>query len=544
MFERDPLERLLGPDYEVEHPALVEQVKDTPERDTPEKKIFKSDDRSSLLRWLAWFGVAFWSLFIIPVSLPKVVGLLFTAQPWQALKTLVSSVLATIVIFGAALINILIPFGRSTVASSFLPSFYYDKKDEFLAAQKKVTSGEEKISSISLEYKGKQYPTFSEVSVRTQNGSIDTTDLFFYLPADDKQEDRTTTSKYLIEFMPQGGFYQQSLWSMIKNRDKFNYNVRAFNYPGVGKLYPKPNHVYNNYDQFEFPAYSYLDLVNAGIAQIYQLAKKNQWTNEQIAKNVKLQGTSLGGAIALQVAAYFKTNYQIEIPIIIDRTFSSSRALVAGLLNKYSSIPTWYCKWLMPMLLFAGDDWDIDSIAAFKELGSSKVEYRNIGHSPYEIVEQEQKKRVVESRPKSSWRKIQELVGRPIEDADPIIRDGATLLEGLGGSLTHTSAKLDKAKNSDSQHLMYPSMRVLATDLQKYKKDVHSLPLSMMHDWPGFKQQNEDIKNNMEEKEFNQKVKKQLTIFDGIAERIKQFDGEEKSINPASAVNVSQQIRH
>lgn len=212
--------------------------------------------------------------------------------------------------------------------------------------------------------------------------------------------------RYRVVFGPGASLYQLEYDQIVNSNKKIHCNTRAFNYPGV----TKDDHVE-----------SVNDLVDAGIAEVYDVAKKMRWTNAELEKNLHLYGYCLGSAIALQVALYFKQRHNVNLVTFADRPPKSFADLAARLLAEISGMPEWYMRWMAKASLYGGGEYNIDALAAVKKLDSEKVYCVNLAN-PKET----------EKRPSLLQRARRFLgIGKPPASADSIIRDGATLADGL-----------------------------------------------------------------------------------------------------------------
>lgn len=123
----------------------------------------------------------------------------------------------------------------------------------------------------------------------------------------EKAQTKTDLSlkQYIIYFSARGqGFADFS--DMIKDAEA-GFSVISF--------------CYRNQDK-KYRAKSKQDILQDGIAQVQALLDKGV-----APENINLSGASVGGAIAIEVAAYFNRK-QLKIGVFADRTFASIQALI------------------------------------------------------------------------------------------------------------------------------------------------------------------------------------------------------------------------
>lgn len=117
--------------------------------------------------------------------------------------------------------------------------------------------------------------------------------------------------KYIINFMGSAtSCFEYSVLNQLMKDAAHGVTSIAFDYRGIGTdfLGPKSQH----------------DLVEDGIAQVQALLNQNV-----SPENIRLSGHSLGGAIAIEVAAYFHRKGQ-KIYVFADRTFASTQSYLNG----------------------------------------------------------------------------------------------------------------------------------------------------------------------------------------------------------------------
>lgn len=125
-----------------------------------------------------------------------------------------------------------------------------------------------------------------------------------------------TEKRYIINFCGNNGSCFDDIPDRTAEADA-GYTAISFNYRGV------LGSAGNNH-----PCESKQHLIDDGIRQVQALLDNNVNPN-----NINLSGISLGGAIAIEVAAHFHRN-EIPIRVFADRTFSSLQTLV----NSYASM--------------------------------------------------------------------------------------------------------------------------------------------------------------------------------------------------------------
>jgi len=215
----------------------------------------------------------------------------------------------------------------------------------------------------------KKFPQKYCRTVKGFNGiTIDSADI----PLESKNVQR-----YRIVFNAAAEIYQL-FWEQIKDENnQLQCNTRVFNYPGITQ---------NN------PPGSSIDFVNAGIAQVYDLAKKMKWMNAELEKHLHFYGYCLGGGVGLQVAAYFKEKHGINFCVFVDRSFATYSEAMAGVIYAHSGVPLPLAKGIATTFLYAGGELDLDSVHAIKKLDPNCVHYINVASetpkNPESVMEQ------------------------------------------------------------------------------------------------------------------------------------------------------------
>jgi len=225
-------------------------------------------------------------------------------------------------------------------------------------------------------------------------------------------DSRNGASIYQLFFNPNGSAV------IPGDNEKAVFKIKYFNYPGTF-LFPKikdNNNSKNLKDLKCTSPDSVVRLVNAGIKQVYELKGKKDWS--WVSNKLHFYGHSLGGGVALQVAAHFKVEHDVDINVFCDRTFSSIKDVAAEWINRLTGLPQSYGRILASTVLFAAGNWNLDSMAAVKKLTPKFLKYVNVGHINQEEEEDNLK-----------W--FEKLFK---EDADKIILNGSTLADGIEAS--------------------------------------------------------------------------------------------------------------
>ena len=200
-----------------------------------------------------------------------------------------------------------------TIKKKFCPNLnlslkYYNVKIDLEEIKKfKNITDVSSVSPTDLELialQQKEY-TVHRYFVSTDDGAkLDT------LCIESKDANKSNPKKYIINFCGNNGSCFDDIPDRTAEADA-GYTVIAFNYRGVlGSA--------GNNHQCE----SKQHLINDGIAQVQTLLD-----NGVNSDNINLSGISLGGAIAIEVAAHFHRK-NIPIRVFADRTFSSLQTLL------------------------------------------------------------------------------------------------------------------------------------------------------------------------------------------------------------------------
>jgi len=374
-------------------------------RPRPFKNIQSTDDRflkedswitRNVLRRLAWLAVGIGSILIVPLAFIQSICFVCKLYPYEAIKILFFSILAAVALTLFALVNVIFP----SLSIRIIP-----------------------LALVPARLRANMQPDYNTLNVNAPKGKVDT------------HETKSENSKVIIRFCGNGYAYQEVKADIQRDSKELNRRIRALNYPDVSGSYSIS---------------SANDLVNAGIAQIYHIADMNRWSSEQTAANVQLYGHSLGGGVALQVAKYFKEKYGMDMPVVVDRSFRSISAVVAGHLNNLFKVPVWYGRRLCALLLYAGGDFELDSVAAFKALNPEMVTYINLGRP-------EEWPGYLE---RSWWKRLRKYWSAIHYDADPVIPDGSTFTEGIAEEVvalsgTKTSFIYNGLNIKRSDHLVF-----------------------------------------------------------------------------------------
>ncbi len=329
-----------------------------------------------------WGSAFLMSLLLLPIGTLKSVMQLLTGQPYAALKTLGKSLLAGIGIPILTFIGCLFPRkAQQIIGKVMVPAKLLCHEDD-----------DEVWAHASHLYK--------ETTIKVNNNSIETA----HIDADNEQNTQCT-----IKFLGNAYTYKTQFNNHFYDKRNLNRQIRVFNYPDVSA--------------------SENDLINAGIAQVYQLAAENKWDYQQVARNIQFYGHSLGGAVALQVAKFFKEKHNINIPVFVDRSFSSLEHVVAAYAQRFAAIPIVYAKKLTPLILKAAG-WKLNSIEACNTLEPETISAINITQP-------------AEQKP-SKWERLKRFFGKNTPNADEHIPNGTAFTENVltASSTTKALAKL------------------------------------------------------------------------------------------------------
>jgi hypothetical protein len=209
------------------------------------------------------------------------------------------------------------------------------------------------------------------------------------------------TKRWRIAFLAAAEIYEFNFGRYEHECKDLDCNTRTFNYPGI---------VQGEMDSMD-------EYVNAGIAEVYALAKQQDWSNQDIEKNLHFYGYCFGGNVAFLVAAYFKIKYNVDIPVFADRASSSLAAASAQLLAALTGLPVWYSRLMSRSFLYAAGELNLDSVAAIKKLNPKCVLPFNLSEDPVD--------RQKESCGKKA--KFHLGIGKPQKSADVILRADAVL---------------------------------------------------------------------------------------------------------------------
>ncbi len=281
---------------------------------------------------------------------------------------------------------------------------------------------------------------------------------------------------YQIVFLPNAEAYQTGYGNYVcppLTGDRYRYHTRIFNYPGVtiyqGKaVLDETNGLFDTIQKKwrqEFPE-SVVELIAAGVAQIYQLKAQNGWSWEQVVANLNLYGHSLGGGVAAQVRAHFIEYHQVYLKTFIDRSFSSLKAVGVSYANKYAHLPAWFSGPISQMALHGAGGWELDTLESLKKYGDKNVNYINVFLRPQEKYP-------------SPWEQVKKFfgLGEDPVSADNIIFDDATLARGIEDTHTaaSTHAQVMRLTLGTDKHKFY-----FQPDSDDANLNAHSAPLSCL----------------------------------------------------------------
>lgn len=390
----------------AEEPKKTTEERTYPEvKDTPKEKIF-TQDQSDNSR-LSWLGTTFVSLYIMPLGILNSLDYFVRTIAMRLrdgsgnffdilIDTTATSIEMALKAIGAGIIfpiisgaSIIYPrIGQAAISTALLENIYNPFK-------------------AKAQHSLAEYNNAQKLFVETDKGIIDSVDLL----TDDPRNE-----KYLIRFCGMATTYLNSLPHADEERRELDINIRLFNYP---------KQLISGYT-----AKSKMDFINAGKAQIYQLAKDKQWTNKQIAANVFIMGHSLGGGIALEVAKYFKIEFGIDIPILVFNSFNSLHSAIAGHFHQHCGLSINFGRRLTLSVLESSGNWDLNSIDAAQKLNPDYLYYINLIH------------------PTNTNR-----------NADNLIPDGSTFTEGMATQSSenmNSDGMLHKLRDKYSEHLALP----------------------------------------------------------------------------------------
>ena len=308
--------------------------------------------------WLA-FSVAV--IFGAVMGLGKAILNLFLGRPLAALKTFLTSILLLIAAPIIGVISLIYPpLIKNLIRSALIPAtksplFSNDKDGE--------------IERANYE-KQKNEVVESDCHDLPNKGLVDTHDIYC-----------TTyeTKKMILTFLGNAERYnstdetQKEKYQLVA--DQLRSNLCIVNYPGYTT--EKPSTID--------------DVVNVGISQVYALMREKNWLSKKdIEENICLQGRSMGGGVALQVALFFKQRYDLDLKVFIDRSFSSLDSTSSDYMTmSYSPMPKWYQRLLVKLAFTAMGGWNMNSAEAVKSLTPEKVRVVNLAFTEEQIPEEE-----------------------------------------------------------------------------------------------------------------------------------------------------------
>ncbi len=171
------------------------------------------------------------------------------------------------------------------------------------------------------------------------------------------------TSNYRLCFNATSSYYQKHIDRIVKQQPTLKVNTRLFNYPGVTKK--------NAVD-------SLIQLVNAGIAEVYDLAERHNWSNAEVEQNIHLYAYCSGVPIALKVAAYFKQHYHIKLKVFADRGYIAMEDVAAENAYRVFGLPLFQARALTASMLYASGEFHISAAALLNELDHDQVYAINV----------------------------------------------------------------------------------------------------------------------------------------------------------------------
>ncbi len=204
------------------------------------------------------------------------------------------------------------------------------------------------------------------------------------------------------------------LRELARQTDELECNVRTFNYPFI--------------TENDSELSSIEDVVMSGVAEVWDVIKKNKWNDAEITENLYLDGHCYGGGIAMLVAAFFKEKHKLNLHVFVDRSYASSYDAGSAFLNHYTGLPLWYAKMLMGLSLYASGDLNSDLMAAARVLDPQFIHGTNLTHDEPQ-------------RMASTWKTSLGLEPAP-DPADVIIVDGATFMDKLAESKSSTNGMM------------------------------------------------------------------------------------------------------
>lgn len=179
----------------------------------------------------------------------------------------------------------------------------------------------------------------------SEGASLDTVEV--------KAIDLLSPKFYIIRFDGMGMFFKGYLDEIAEDAINLECIIRGFNYRGIGES--------------NGSACSAQDLINDGIKQVRHLLDSNV-----DPRHIVLQGHSLGSAIAIKVAEYFKINEGKKLLVYSTCGFSSlsyAAALSAGKMGNNLTFSA-TCK-----RFFEYAKWEIDAAEAYRNLDEDQIDY-------------------------------------------------------------------------------------------------------------------------------------------------------------------------
>ena len=237
--------------------------------------------------------------------------------------------------------------GRNMTHNSLIStdSLYKHKRDGF--------------SELDTDKYPREKYKISYFDVKTDKGSLDAVQV---------SPTGVDTDKTMIKFCGSGHNYQEAANIIVDEALEFNCNVISANYPGVTR---------NDYH-----AASKYDYTNVGIALIKHVMESKQMSVDKLADNVILDGYSMGGFVAMSVAHYFKTQYNVDVPVFVDRAPSNLAICSANIYNKYSELPMCMGEKLNNYYCYGAGDLTFHPDMDYAALNHDKVDFINVKDDP------------------------------------------------------------------------------------------------------------------------------------------------------------------
>lgn len=284
--------------------------------------------------------------------------------------------------------------------------------------------------------------------------------------------------RYVINFNPNAGRYQDNFNQMTRGANNLFTHVVGFNYRNTAGSTWKPSDPTANVIQ--------KDLVNDGIAQVQHLLDKGVK-----AKNITLNGHSLGGAVATLVAAHFHAKEE-KVYLFNDRSFSNLTNTAVGWVRTLGSsghkettlgkILGWFAEPIVKLALSVSK-WEMEVAEAYvtipKEyrehtlIRSSKEDRKNhpeivddstIPHSaslhnaPQLKTERRQEKEKLKNYPEKleafkEHNRARKMVTSRYDNQDGHTDDLDQLLDRTGNSPTFFNQFIEKSPSSNPKDL-------------------------------------------------------------------------------------------